>query len=64
MEYVGTTPNIKLERDILTLTLRAEKKFSKHWHGFAQYEHDASLSNDPSDRYQADDIQCGIELEF
>jgi hypothetical protein len=63
-QSAGAAAAPKLERDVLTLNLRAEKSLSKHWRLFAQYEHDASLANDPSDRYEADDVQGGLELEF
>jgi hypothetical protein len=63
-QSAGASTNSKLERDVLTLLLRAEKKLSRHWSLFAQYQHDASLSNDPSDRYEAEDVQAGVELEF
>jgi hypothetical protein len=56
--------NGKLECDILTLMARVEKKVSKHWRVFAQYQHDNSLSNDASDRYEAGNVEGGVELEF
>ncbi|HEX3716635.1 MAG TPA: hypothetical protein VH595_01595 [Verrucomicrobiae bacterium] len=54
----------KLERDVVTCGARIERKLSKHWRVFMDYEHDSSLCNDPADRYEANIADGGAELEF
>jgi hypothetical protein len=54
----------KLERDIVTCSARVERKLTKHWNLFAEYEHDASLCNDPADRYEANIADAGVGLDF
>jgi hypothetical protein len=54
----------KLQRDIVTCGARIERVLSKHWRLFAEYEHDSSLCNDPTDRYEANVADAGVDLEF
>jgi len=52
------------DRTTVLLTMRLEKKLSKHWKVYAGYDHEESLSNVPFERYGANVGVAGAEYAF
>lgn len=54
----------KRDRSYLTLDLRIERRFGKHWALFARGEYEWNVSNDPVDEYNTWMVNSGVSYEF
>jgi hypothetical protein len=52
------------EKTLLTFLLRVDRKLMKHLKIFAEFEHEHSLSNRPSEEYRVNRIVGGIDVEL
>jgi hypothetical protein len=52
------------EKTLLTFTLRGDRKLLKKLKIFAEFEHERSLSNRPSEEYRVNRIVGGIDFEL
>jgi hypothetical protein len=64
VQRVGGTGTSKRNRVDLTLSLRAERRLTRHLALFAEYEHDQTFSNLTLDEYAVNTVGGGINLEF
>lgn len=61
---VSLTDPTERHRTGLHLTLRGEKRLSKHWSVYAAYDYERSFSNLEVERYQANLGSGGVEFAF
>ena len=52
------------EKTLLTFSFRGDRKLMKHLKIFAEFEHEHSLSNRPSEEYRVNRIVGGIDVEL
>lgn len=61
---VSLTDPSQRHRTSVHVTLRGEKRLSKHWSAFAAYNYVRSLSNQAVEQYDANTASAGIEFAF
>lgn len=63
-QTVSATDPSPRQRTLVTASLRAEKKLTKHWRIHAAYHYDRSLSDLDFDDYAANMVMGGVGFEF
>jgi hypothetical protein len=48
----------------MNLSLRAERRLSRHFKTFGQVSYDRAFSNEPSDEYEATVVMGGVSFEL
>jgi len=64
VQTLGTPPSPTLNLVTLNFSFRAERQLYKSVRGFAAYEHEQAISNDPESEYRAETVTAGLSLEF
>lgn len=64
VQAVTAPPGPTLNLALLDCSLRVERRLYKTLRGFASYEHEQGLSNDPESTYHAEVVSAGMSWEF